>query len=53
MVDFKVGIYEDPETGRRRWGVLDTRSNVWYFAKVYGKSHADKMCDRLNNPRRG
>ena len=49
---YKVGQHREHNTGRYRWGVQDTKTNVWYFSRQYGKLAADKLANKLNKKSR-
>ena len=44
---FEAGQYRDPNTGRYRWAVLQSPSNVWHFPDNYGKSAAISLTSKL------
>lgn len=46
---FSVGQYFNQDTGRSRYGVFDTQSQVWYFPERYGKREAERLATQLNN----
>jgi hypothetical protein len=43
--EFVVGRYQDSDTGRYRWGVMQYPSMVWYFPKRYGLKAALDLCN--------
>jgi hypothetical protein len=42
-----AGQYNDPETKRQRWAVVQMPSCVWYFPKRYGKTAAERLAQHM------
>lgn len=47
MPAYEPGRYRDSDTGRYRWGVLQSPSNVWYFPENYGKAAAVALANKM------
>jgi hypothetical protein len=48
-INYQAGLYNDPETGRTRWGVCCSKTHVWYFATRYGEAPARALATRMNS----
>ena len=44
---FHVALYYNQDTQRKRWAVLCSHSQVWYFAERYGRKEAEKLKQKL------